>query len=1006
LFCDLVGSTEIAVSLDPEEWRDIAAQYQRTAAAAVERFDGDVAKFLGDGLVCFFGWPHAHDNDAERAVRAGLAIVEAVRHLALPKSSAEMQTPVASTPTQRDLRLHVRVGIHTGPVVIGQGGADEAEVFGDTPNLAARVQTAADPDTVLMTAATHHLVSGLFVVDEPRERMLKGFSEPVTLYRARQASGVRGRIHAAAAQHGLTPFVGREHERQLLLDRWERAEEREGQVILITGEAGIGKSRLVQQFKAEIGVTPHTWVEAAASPYLQHTPFAFVSDMLRQGFQFPADLQMVQRVEAVEGALEALDLSPAETMPIVAPLLSLELPDKYPPLDLTPEERRRRLLQAMINWTLASARLQPLVQVLEDLHWMDASSLELLALIAQQAATAPILVLCTARPEFRPSWPQRSHQTQVTLSRLDQRQTRAMLAAMAMRVTEKTELMEGLVARTDGVPLFVEELALAMLEGQTTAPREIPATLQDTLMARLDRLGPLKEVAQVGAVLGRDFSFSSLAALLEWPAAKLESALRHLCDAELLYVRGLGAAASYTFKHALIQEAAYESLLKTRRRELHERAAASMAADPNTPPAVLAQHWERAGATERAIAAWQAGAEAGQRSAAISEAEAHYLRAIELTAALPDEGGRRDRELNLQIALASLLSITRGPALAGCQRALDRAVVLAEQGDPTQAVALLAALWNSSMISARSGAAFAIAEKMIAVAERDGSARSLVIAHTSAALNLLRLGRLDTAPAHLERALAVYEEEDFANFPISFAVLAAGAWIELDSVVGANAALQAHTAFLSEAADRRHNPLDSMLAELYSFLGAAIRREPEGLGERTRAVITTCTEQHLDMFLAHAQILTGWVMASEGQVEAGIELLREGVRRERTDGNVTALAVHLSLLAEAYLANGDIDAATHAVDEAFAAIRDEELWRSDLLRLRGDVLVAQAGALPGVGDQAADAERGKLLKSAEECYRSAVDQAARIGAKVFETRAATTLADLLRQQGSEGKGDG
>jgi class 3 adenylate cyclase len=462
LFCDLVGSTEIAAQIDPEEWREVVAGYHRTAAEAITRFGGHVAKYLGDGVMAFFGYPEAHDNDAERATRAGLALLDAII-----KINQDAMRP----------KLSARVGIDSGAVVVGASAGQSADVFGDAPNIAARVQAAADPSTVVITGASHRLVSGLFVVEDCGAQALKGIVRPVQLYRVIRPSGVRGRLEATAVSRGLTPFVGREDELRSLMNRWERALDGEGQVALIIGEAGIGKSRLVQRFHEQIGGTPHTWIEAGAGAFFQNSPFYPVTEMLRQ---FLGDAPVHDQIGQLESRLTLAGLKPAEAIPLIAPLLNLPLTATYPPPTLSPEQQRRRLLATLVEWVLGSARAQPLIIVTEDLHWIDPSTQELIQLLVEQGAGARLLLLYTARPEFRTHWPQRAHHTQITLNRLSARNVRSIVGQVAAQKALSEETIATVVERTGGVPLFVEELTRAVLEsgGAGLAGREIPATLQ------------------------------------------------------------------------------------------------------------------------------------------------------------------------------------------------------------------------------------------------------------------------------------------------------------------------------------------------------------------------------------------------------------------------------------------------------------------------------------------------------------------------------------------------
>ena len=635
LFCDLVGSTKIASHLDPEAWREIVGEYHRAATQAIERFGGHVAQYLGDGVMAYFGWPEAHDNDAERAARAGLTILDG-----LSKLDEQAARP----------ELSARVGIDSGTVVVGAGAGKDTDVFGDTPNIAARVQSAAEPGTVVITDAVHRLVSGMFVVEDRGAQTLKGIERPVQLYRVVQPSGVRGRLEAAAAARGLTPFVGREDELRLLMNRWERALDGEGQVALIIGEAGIGKSRMVQRFREQIAGTPHTWVEAAAGAFFQNTPFYTVTEMLRELLAWRGNESAEEQLAKLETRLGFAGLKPAEALPLIAPLLNLPMPAKYRPLSLSPEQQRRRLLATLVGWALGAARVQPIVIAIEDLHWADPSTLELLQLLVEQGATARLLLLYTARPEFRAQWPPRAHHTQITLNRLSPRNVRTMVGEVAAQKALSEETIATVLERTGGVPLFVEELTRAVLEsGPKLTVREIPATLHDSLMARLDRLGPAKGVLQIGAIIGSDFSYELLHAVHPIAEQDLQRALRRASEAELVYVRGIAPHATYQFKHALIRDVAYEALLKSRRKDLHGMVARTIHEKfpglKEAQPELLARHWTQAGETEAAIAGWSKAGETAEARHAFSEALESYQQALALLNLLPESPNRDRREL-------------------------------------------------------------------------------------------------------------------------------------------------------------------------------------------------------------------------------------------------------------------------------------------------------------------------------------------------------------------------
>ena len=617
MFCDLVGSTDLAARLDAEDWRTLVGAYLDEASAAVTGFGGHVLKKLGDGLMALFGYPQAQENDAERAVRAGLAIQRALADL--NARNARSGAP----------KLSARVGIECGSVVVDAAG----EVFGEAPNVAARVQAAAEPGTVLVTASVQRQTAGLFVVEDKGAHELKGVPTPVALYRIVRASG-GGRRGGARV---LTPLVGREDELALLTRRWARALEGEGHFVQIVGEPGIGKSRLVDEFRAKLAETPHTWVEWAASQLLQNTPLHPIAEWGRLRFG-GADATDEGRLADLENTLGLIGLDAAEYAPLLAPLVDIPLREdrraKFPP-----EELRRRQLAAMTAWVLAGARTQPVVLAFEDLHWADPTSLDLLRALAERGAQSPLLVVATTRPEFRAPWAMRSHHGVVSLAPLDRAQVRRMVGEIASRNALSEEMIDGVGERTGGVPLFVEEVTRLLLERNVQGGvQAIPPTLQQSLAARLDRLGPAREVAQIGAVLGRDFSYRLLRDVSSTAAGfdelRLQAALDRLMEADLLFVGGAPPTAAYRFKHALIQDAAYDSLLKSRRQALHRRAAEALR-DANAQPEAIAHHFTEAGLDDPAIEWWGKAGDQALRRSAFQEAIAHLGKAI----AMADKAG-------------------------------------------------------------------------------------------------------------------------------------------------------------------------------------------------------------------------------------------------------------------------------------------------------------------------------------------------------------------------------
>ncbi len=617
------------------------------------------------------GYPVAQENDAERAARAALSIQRALAEV--NRKNAGSGKPA----------LSARIGIETGPVVVDAAG----EIYGDAPSTAARVQALAEPGTVVVTAQVQRQVAGLFVAEERGTHDLKGVPEPVTLFQLVRASGGGRR----AGQRHLTPLVGRDEEIAMLMRRWERARQGDGQLVLIVGEPGLGKSRLIEELRIRLRDTPHTWTEWSCSQLLQNTPLHPIAEWGRQRFG-SADIPVERQLADLESTLALIKIDPAENVPLLAPLLDIPLPKERLPA-LAPEEVRRRQLAAMTNWVIAGARSQPVVLALEDVHWADPTTVDFIRGIAERGAQAPLLLLVTARPEFRPPWGMRSHHTTISLAPLDRSQVREMVAELSARHALSNQIVDGVTERTGGVPLFIEEVTRLLLErGEQGGVRAIPPTLQQSLMARLDRLGPAREVAQIGSVIGRDFSYGLLRALADMEEAPLQSALERLADADVLLVQGLPPEAEYRFKHALIQDAAYENLLKSRRQVLHRRVAEILrdqfAARAAAEPELLAHHFTQAAMPEAAIEWW---GKAGQRSlerSALVEAAEQITRALNLIATLPGSPALRREEIKLQVALITPLLHIRGYAAPETKTAVQRARSLIEQaeelGEPPQ----------------------------------------------------------------------------------------------------------------------------------------------------------------------------------------------------------------------------------------------------------------------------------------------------------------------------------
>jgi len=643
LFCDLVGSTALSAQLDPEELREVVRAYQDTCAKVIARFEGYIAQYLGDGLLVYFGYPLAHEDDAQRAVRAGLGMIDAMGQLTT-RLGQEGLRPAPTQSRQRGVHLAMRLGIHTGLVVVGEvGGGTRQEqlALGETPNLAARLQGIAAPNTLVISATTFQLLGGFFACQPLGTPLLKGQAQPLAVYRVLYESMARSRLEAAGST-GWTPLVGREQEIGLLVERWTQVKEGVGQVVLLSGEAGIGKSRLVQVLKEHVSTEPQAWLTPCqCSPYYQNTALYPMIDLLeRVALRFEREESPQQKVGKLEGFLVQYGLPLAEAVPLFATLLSLPLPADYAPLTISPEQQKQQTLHALLTILLRIAAQQPVLFVMEDLHWVDPTTLELLSLLVDQGPTTRILSLFTCRPDFSPPWTGRAHLTQVTVPRLPRRQAVEVIRQVAHGKALPPEVVEQIVAKTDGVPLFVEELTKMVLEAgllqewderyeltSPLPPLAIPATLHDSLMARLDRLATVKGLAQLGATLGREFSYELLRAVSPWDEATVQRGLHQLVEAEFLYQQGLPPQTTYVFKHALIQEAAYQSLLKSTRQLYHQRIAQVLAERfpeiATTQPELLAHHYTAAELHAQAVTYWQrAGDQASKRSAYV-EAISH-----------------------------------------------------------------------------------------------------------------------------------------------------------------------------------------------------------------------------------------------------------------------------------------------------------------------------------------------------------------------------------------------
>jgi class 3 adenylate cyclase/predicted ATPase len=1003
LFCDLVDSTVLAGHLDPEDLREIVRAYHQTCAAVIHQYDGYIAQYPGDGVLVYFGYPLAHEDDAQRAVRAGLGILRAMDSL---------NTRLTLSPGDR---LAVRLGVHTGLVVVGEVGAgarQEPLALGETPNLAARLQELAAPNTLVISAATWQLLGGFFACQTLGPVRLHGRTQPLEVYQVLAETTARSRLEAAG-RTGLTPLVGREQEVGLLRERWAQVTDGMGQVVLLSGEAGIGKSRLVQVLQEQVATEPQAWLTPCqCMPYYQHTALYPMIDRLeRVALHFEREESPQQKLRKLEGFVVQYGLPLAEAVPLLASLLSIPLTADYAPLPLSPEQQKQKILHTLLTIFLRIASQQPVLFVMEDLHWVDPSTLELLSLLVDQGPTARILALWTFRPDFRPPWTGRAHLTQVTLARLPRRQAAEMTGRVAHGKALPAEVVEQVVAKTDGVPLFVEELTKMVLESGLLQEREdgyvlteplpslaIPTTLHDSLMARLDRLAAVKGLAQLGATLGREFSYALLQAVAPWDEETLQQGLHQLVAAELLYQRGLPPQATYLFKHALIQEAAYQSLLKRTRQQHHRHIAQVLEVQfPDiaaTQPELLAHHYTKAGLNEQAVGYWQRAGERAIQRSANPEAVQHLTRGLQVLATLPETLARDQQELDLQMALGPALIATKGFAAPDVEHAYVRARELCQQmGDAPQLFLVLAGLRVFYTVRGDSQTAQELAQQLLRLAHRTQDTAYLVHSHNALGFVFLLRGELQAAQTILDQGLAAYDPQQHWSAGFLYGHgndprvqgLTYAAWT-LWLLGYPDQALRRLREAFTFVRDLSHAHT-LVLAQWTAAFLHQLRREAQAVHEWADALRALAVEHRFALWLGIGTIFQGWALAVQGQVEEGITQIRQGMAEWLATEAVGVVGVyHLALLAETYGHAGQAEVGLTVLTEALTLVDKigERYYEAELHRLKGALLLAQST---------------EHRREAEACFQQALTIARRQQAKSWELRAATSLARLWQRQG-------
>jgi predicted ATPase/class 3 adenylate cyclase len=996
MFCDLVGSSALSARLDPEDLRAVIGAYHACIAEVITRNEGVIARYMGDGVLAYFGFPQAHEDDAEQATRAGLALVDAV---------ANLKTDIGT-------ELQVRVGIATGTVVvgdlIGEGAAKEQRVIGETPNLAARLQAFAKPGTVLISESTHRLTDGHFDFRNLGPVALKGWAEPIPAWQVLGASGVESRFEA---QHKarLKALIGRDEEIELLLRRWQDAARGEGCVVLLTGEPGIGKSHIALALQERLQEQHITLRQFCSAHHTNSALYPFIRQLERAA-RFERSDSPAEKFAKLEALLVRSKADADTVVPPLANLLSLPPNDRYRVPDLSPQKRKEMTLAALLAQLNGLAAQQPVLIIFEDVHWADPTSLELLTVTLERVPRLRVLMLITARPEFTPPWPGHAHVTTVSLTRLNRRNGAALIERVTAGKTLPDEVMDQILARTDGVPLFVEELTKTVLETGLLQERDdhyvlnrplpsmaIPTTLHASLMARLDRLAPVREVAQIGAVVGREFSHELLSTVAGLPRERLEEALAELVRSELIFRRGEIPQAIYTFKHALVRDAAYSGLLKSRRAALHatiadafeQRFPEIVVAQPET----LAHHLTEAGLFEKAVGYWlHACKKAAMRSANL-EAIAHSRRGIEASGHLPD-GARKDRlELDFQFALGPCLIATQGPASNETMATFARARELCERlGDPPEQLQVMFWLTTASVMRGELPLAQETIAALLHLAEARGDRPALLNAMRGQAMIRLFMGHFTGAREVIERAVEAFEassDEDrlaarAAGQDAGVADLALMSWA-LWLLGHADAAITRMDSAILRADAIRH-PHSQAYACYYASILHALRGElllAQGYAERCIAL----SEEHGFRQWRLAPAIRGICVALLDPSSSALEEIRAALDEYRGAGYQLGITGLYVLLCPALLSSHKYEAALDLIEQGLATANrnSERIFEAELYRLKARALLVR-------GAPEARIEAQSLLDQALTTARSQ-------HAKALELRATKDLAALWIDQG-------
>lgn len=993
VFCDVVESTTLASRFDPEEWRTIIGAYYDVSAKVTARFEGHIAQYLGDGLLIYFGYPRAHEDDAQRAIRACLGIIEAV---------GELNVALAE---KHNISLAVRVGCHTGLVVIGGAVGDTGQddiILGDTPNVAARLQGIAEPNTLVIGSLTRQLIGDAFACQSLGTPSLKGITAPQEVFRVLGENTARTRLEALASAE-LTPLVGRRSELDELETYWGEAEQGHGRSVVVIGEAGIGKTRLIREI-AERAAARHGWfVGCQCSSYHQHTALYPLIDLIERVVLRPGPSAAAeQKLTRLEGFLVQSGLSLDDSVPVLASLLSIPADGRYDPLELPADQQKQQTVDVLLTILTRRAQKQPVLFVVEDLQWTDPSTLEFLTLLTKRISDLPMLAVFTSRPDADLPWPESLDHTPLSLERLPLDDAMELACHVAQRKSLPEHVIDAVMSKTDGVPLFIEELTKMLLESGLLDERDdhyelrgplpplaIPNTLQDSLMARLDRLAPVKDVAQLGAALGREFEYRLLKAVCPLPDDDLQQGLQQLVSAGFIREKGSPPRATYQFKHALIQDTAYQSLLKSTRQTHHQRIARTLESQfadlALSQPELIAHHYTEAGLIAQALPHWEAAGWQALERYATQEAVNHATCGLALLAELPESPEISRLELALQQILAKATTWLSGPHAAQPMYARVRELAQSS-GSTTELFPALSGLAYAQIVQGNMRRARELSEEFLELAAPHGDPIALSAAHWILAYTAWWQGDILDVREHSRQCLTLYNAENhredvevYNNNPgiVCGYLDALSSWM----LGYPEEATQAMQRTLAHAWELGH-PYSISVSLLFSAKLAQLRREPDLAMAYAEEGLFESTKSGLDVLTLWCLLPRGWARAQKGDAAGGLADIQEAMERRRRFRMGAVWPWYLALTAETYGALGQVAEGLRAAEEALEWVdrNDERLYAPEAHRIKGELLLM------------AD---GQDLISAEVSMRHGLEIARRQGAKAFELRAATSLARIM-----------